>query len=281
MPTIPGSSAIASDARAAVNDVKLEPHGFFRRIPLAPHQLQDRLTRTEDAIVLCHLGVAAPRSRRMVADHRRRWWRARSRCASPTCCAIARRSLTSFINAPEARCSRSSRRGASATSLGAAPGWRDILADCGPRATADVHLVLWRRSRRVQRRCESMPTSRTCRSIACAADVLIAYEMNGAPLAAEHGFPARLVVPGFYGTNSVKWLTRMTLARSRATGPVHHALVQRPGPRRVRHANRRDHARLVDRAGVAHRLAGSRETLEVSVEREIWGWAWADGGVHW
>jgi Oxidoreductase molybdopterin binding domain len=36
-------------------------------------------------------------------------------------------------------------------------------------------------------------------------DVLIAYELNGAPLPAEHGFPARLVVPGFYSTNSVKW----------------------------------------------------------------------------
>ncbi len=36
-------------------------------------------------------------------------------------------------------------------------------------------------------------------------DVLFAYELNGAPLPAEHGFPARLVVPGFNSTNSVKW----------------------------------------------------------------------------
>ena len=49
-------------------------------------------------------------------------------------------------------------------------------------------------------------------------DVLIAYELNGASLPPEHGFPARLVVPGFYGTNSVKWLTRMTVAATRATG---------------------------------------------------------------
>jgi DMSO/TMAO reductase YedYZ molybdopterin-dependent catalytic subunit len=51
------------------------------------------------------------------------------------------------------------------------------------------------------------------------ADVLIGYEMNGSALPAEHGFPARLVVPRFYGTNSVKWLTRMTLVESRAPGP--------------------------------------------------------------
>jgi len=35
-------------------------------------------------------------------------------------------------------------------------------------------------------------------------DVLIAYAMNGAPLTAEHGFPVRAVVPGYFGTNSVK-----------------------------------------------------------------------------
>jgi len=49
-------------------------------------------------------------------------------------------------------------------------------------------------------------------------DVLIAYELNGAPLPAEHGFPARLVVPGYYGTNSVKWLWRLQLAEDRAEG---------------------------------------------------------------
>ncbi|WP_162457864.1 molybdopterin-dependent oxidoreductase [Mesorhizobium tianshanense] len=48
-------------------------------------------------------------------------------------------------------------------------------------------------------------------------DVLVAYELNGAPLPAEHGFPARLVVPGYYGTNSVKWLSRLHLAADRPT----------------------------------------------------------------
>jgi DMSO/TMAO reductase YedYZ molybdopterin-dependent catalytic subunit len=40
-------------------------------------------------------------------------------------------------------------------------------------------------------------------------DVLLAYEMNGAPLVPQHGFPLRLVVPGWYGMTSVKWLTRI------------------------------------------------------------------------
>jgi DMSO/TMAO reductase YedYZ molybdopterin-dependent catalytic subunit len=38
-------------------------------------------------------------------------------------------------------------------------------------------------------------------------DVLLAYEMNGQPLEPQHGFPVRLLVPGWYGMTSVKWLT--------------------------------------------------------------------------
>ncbi len=37
-------------------------------------------------------------------------------------------------------------------------------------------------------------------------DVLVAYAMNGAPLAPQHGAPLRLVVPRWYGMASVKWL---------------------------------------------------------------------------
>lgn len=40
-------------------------------------------------------------------------------------------------------------------------------------------------------------------------DVILAYEMNGEPLTPEHGFPLRLLVPGWYGMASVKWLKRI------------------------------------------------------------------------
>jgi sulfite oxidase len=36
---------------------------------------------------------------------------------------------------------------------------------------------------------------------------LLAYEMNGEPLPVKHGFPLRALVPGWYGMDSVKWLT--------------------------------------------------------------------------
>jgi DMSO/TMAO reductase YedYZ molybdopterin-dependent catalytic subunit len=42
---------------------------------------------------------------------------------------------------------------------------------------------------------------------ASAPEVLLADEMNGRPLEPQHGFPVRLLVPGWYGMTSVKWLT--------------------------------------------------------------------------
>jgi sulfane dehydrogenase subunit SoxC len=42
-------------------------------------------------------------------------------------------------------------------------------------------------------------------------EVLLAYEMNGAPLLPQHGAPLRLVVPGWYGMAHVKWLRRITV----------------------------------------------------------------------
>ena len=47
--------------------------------------------------------------------------------------------------------------------------------------------------------------------LADTADALLAYEMNGAALPPQHGFPLRLVVPGWYGMTNVKWLTRITM----------------------------------------------------------------------
>jgi DMSO/TMAO reductase YedYZ molybdopterin-dependent catalytic subunit len=42
-------------------------------------------------------------------------------------------------------------------------------------------------------------------------EVLLAYELNGAPLPPQHGFPLRLLVPGWYGMTNVKWLERITV----------------------------------------------------------------------
>jgi DMSO/TMAO reductase YedYZ molybdopterin-dependent catalytic subunit len=49
---------------------------------------------------------------------------------------------------------------------------------------------------------------------ALAGEALLAWELNGAPLPPQHGFPLRLVVPGWYGMASVKWLARITAVDS-------------------------------------------------------------------
>lgn len=42
-------------------------------------------------------------------------------------------------------------------------------------------------------------------------DILVAYEMNGTPLLMLNGFPARLIVPGWYATYWVKALSEITV----------------------------------------------------------------------
>lgn len=42
-------------------------------------------------------------------------------------------------------------------------------------------------------------------------EALLAYEMNGAPLPPQHGYPLRLVIPGWYGMAHVKWLRAITV----------------------------------------------------------------------
>lgn len=47
---------------------------------------------------------------------------------------------------------------------------------------------------------------------------LVVYQMNGEPLADRHGFPARAIVPGYFGEKHVKWITRIEVANADAVG---------------------------------------------------------------
>ena len=49
-------------------------------------------------------------------------------------------------------------------------------------------------------------------------DVLVAYLMNGEALPDGHGFPARIIVPGLWGMENVKWLTRIEPVESSFRG---------------------------------------------------------------
>lgn len=59
----------------------------------------------------------------------------------------------------------------------------------------------------IQQRYErALPVSEALRD-----EALLAYELNGVPLPPQHGFPLRLIVPGWYGMAHVKWLERITV----------------------------------------------------------------------
>jgi DMSO/TMAO reductase YedYZ molybdopterin-dependent catalytic subunit len=284
MPAIELNAVVAAATSAQthrrgefVSPVKLDPHQFFRRIPLAPHQMQDRLTRVEHAIVLCHLGV--PRIARedwsltidgLVSSPRRLTFADLTR--------FPRFELTSVH-----QCAGSPLQPSEPTQRVCNVKWAgarlaDILSLCRPRVGATF---VWSTGAdfgqfddvSVDAYVKDLPIERV------ASDVLIAYEMNDEGLSPEHGFPARLVVPGFYGTNSVKWLTRVTLAETRAPGPFTTRWYNDPAQEASGSANGRT-APVWSLAPQSVIVAPAPDvTLVLSQNIEIWGWAWADGGV--
>ena len=123
--------------------------------------------------------------------------------------------------------------------------------------------------------------------VAIAPETLLAWEMNGEALSPEHGFPLRLVVPGWYGMASVKWLSRISVLRTPFAGPFQREYVYVDEARsgeatpvsvgRVRALLVRptDGARLprepVEIAGTAWSGAAPIQRVDVST----------DGGLHW
>jgi sulfane dehydrogenase subunit SoxC len=100
-------------------------------------------------------------------------------------------------------------------------------------------------------------------------DVLVAWAMNDEPLTPEHGFPARVFVPGYFGTNAVKWLSRITLAAERPESLFTTRLYNRRVDGQMRPVRELDvHAVIVTPSDGAT-LALGRHT--------IGGWAWS----HW
>ena len=86
----------------------------------------------------------------------------------------------------------------------------DVLADAGPSNNA-VDVVLTGADHGIERGVEQDYARGLPLAEAQRPDVLLAYEMNGQPLPPQHGFPVRVVVPGWYGMTAVKWLTSITV----------------------------------------------------------------------
>ena len=111
------------------------------------------------------------------------------------------------------------------------------------------------------------------REKATSGEVLLAVQMNGAPLTPEHGAPLRLIVPGWYGMASVKWLRRIEAITTPFRGHFQserYVLIDEEGrvPAPVQ--------RMQVRALVTSPLEGDRVPrgrLDVS------GWAWSGEGA--
>lgn len=98
---------------------------------------------------------------------------------------------------------------------------RPLVEEAKPSSDA-IEVVFWagdegeetiRNEKYRQNFARSMTLSDLARSKA-----ILAWEMNGEPLTADHGFPVRIVVPGWYGVQNVKWLTSLEVSNERFMG---------------------------------------------------------------
>lgn len=121
-------------------------------------------------------------------------------------------------------------------------------------------------------------------------NILVAYELNDAPLRPTNGFPARLVIPGFYGTNSVKWLCRLELQNRRASEFMTTRLYNDPDFEADPTGETvRPVWKVAPESVIVAPATGSKVSRELL---EIWGWSWSacpvacvevstDGGETW
>jgi len=251
--------------------------GFHARIPLQPHQMTTRVTPREDMIVLCHLGVPridvatwrltiegmVKRPIQLSLDDLKQ-------CRQTTICAVHQCAGSPLK--PEAPTRRITNVAWTGVRL------RDLLALCG---VADGASHAWSygadagtfHDTIVDAYLKDMPLTRVDQ------DVVIALQLNGAPLPPENGFPARLVVPGFYGTNSVKWITRICLADRRAESPFTTRWYNDPEVG----ADGEPTGRTTPVWSIAPEsviVSPAPDCLHVAGRRvPVWGWAWADGQV--
>ncbi len=108
------------------------------------------------------------------------------------------------------------RRGACGNATWTGVRLRDVLKKAGVKAGA-AHLQMAGADRpalpTVPRFIRSVPVEKALHP-----DSLLAYEMNGEPLRRAHGFPLRVVLPGWVGDDWLKWVDELTVQAREASG---------------------------------------------------------------
>ncbi len=125
--------------------------------------------------------------------------------------------------------------GATGTATWSGVALAEVLALAGPlREAAHVGFEgadLCPEAKPAQRFGGSIPLDKACRP-----EVLLAWAMNGEPLPLVHGAPLRVVVPGYIGARSVKWLERIEVRSRPWEGYFQHVAYRllppdgKPGP---------------------------------------------------
>lgn len=96
---------------------------------------------------------------------------------------------------------------------------KDVLEDAGVQPNA-VYVAYYGEDPHLSADANEVPISRGIPIEKALNDwTLLAWEMNGEPLPAQHGFPLRLVAPGFPASVSGKWLTRLWVRDQVHDGP--------------------------------------------------------------
>jgi DMSO/TMAO reductase YedYZ molybdopterin-dependent catalytic subunit len=102
---------------------------------------------------------------------------------------------------------------------------RLLLEEAGPLDGA-LEVVFTGMDRGVQGGVEQQYERSLTMPEAAREEILLAYAINGQPLPPQHGFPLRLLVPGWYGMTHVKWLRSITVVTSPFRGyqqePAYH-----------------------------------------------------------
>lgn len=116
-------------------------------------------------------------------------------------------------------------------------------------------------------------------------DVIVAYEMNGEDLPREHGYPLRVIVPGFAAVRNVKWVHKIELAESESEGAWQRGLNYKTLPPNVTDANSVNLSKMPSMteasvfSGIT-KIEGTQGKLKPGekVKVRARGWAWAGGG---
>lgn len=210
-----GETNATATRKRGLGEMRMDPQGLFMKVPPDP-ALEPLLTSTDDHFTLAHLGIVhtsadswkleitdmSGKSRRLTLSDLR---------------ALPSRTLTVLME-----CSGNPEDPDKPLRIVSNATWHGVaISDLftGMRNEGASHL--WLRGEdwgsyageQIEGYIKDVPIAKAMNG-----DALIAYEMNGSPLTPEHGFPLRAVIPGYYGTNSVKWLSSVSLHASRPDG---------------------------------------------------------------